>query len=242
MTFVLASEVKVGDILTALSVLVATASLSYAYFKDRALRRRELADKIRRAAAEVLVASDRWVQLACRYFYDCQARLTDADAQLISTGDVTETRDVLWKASVDLESDVSHKLIAEKLEGAYIALYGYDPSIHELYAQSLSQLREIFTRAHVEHLTVTQRIVLRMEQVKAPYKSAHLGNLLREATGNSATCFKRDAFLALDRLRSQMLRIAQATDTEVINRTVVINDGSPRVPGKPIEPNVSASV
>lgn len=93
--FVLVPEVKLGDLLTVASVLVGSLSLTYAILKDRSLRRREYADRIRKAAADTLVALDRWFEIASRYFRDAQPLLTEADMQLVATQDVTQARDAL---------------------------------------------------------------------------------------------------------------------------------------------------
>lgn len=98
--FVLIREIKVGDLLTAGSVALGTLTLLYALIKDRKLRRREYADRIRRSAAETLSAIERWREIATRHFHDAQPVLTDADVMLVKDQDVIATRDFLWRSGV----------------------------------------------------------------------------------------------------------------------------------------------
>ena len=64
----LTTDVSVGDLLTATSVAVSVAALTYALWKDRALRRTEQADKIRSAAGFVVAKLVRFGELTSSYF------------------------------------------------------------------------------------------------------------------------------------------------------------------------------
>jgi hypothetical protein len=219
--FTLVREVKVGDLLTAGSVLLGTVTLLYALLKDRSLRRREYADRIRRSAADTLAAMERWREIALRHFHDAQPLLTDADLMLVKDQDVVLTRDFLWRALVALEAQSSARVLAEKLEGAYAGLYGYDPSVHQTYASSVARMREAFEAAHLMHLERTQRDVLGMNAESQPYTSAQLGNRLRESTFVVVQDFLVRAEEAVAPLRAQMLALIEASDSAIVYKRLV---------------------
>src|SRR5688572_28262867 len=89
--------VKLTDILTSVSVCVASAALVYAWLKDRRLRRKEYADRVRKAAADTTVALERWRKLARHLFDDVQPYVVDADSQFVKDGDVIKVRDDFWR-------------------------------------------------------------------------------------------------------------------------------------------------
>jgi hypothetical protein len=218
--FVLVKEVKIGDLITAGSFLIGSLTLVYSLVKDRRLRRREYADRIRRSAADTLAAIERWREIALQHFHDAQPLLTDADAILVKNQDVELTRDSLWRSLVALESQTSARVLSEKLEGAYSGLYGYDPSVHAIYSASVERLRQEFEAAHLAHLELTQRQVLGMSGQPQPYESAVLGNRLRSAARHVTQTFLKQAELAVAPLRTKMLGLIQASDDAIVKKHV----------------------
>ncbi len=83
-------DIKISDILTSASILIAACGLMYTLFKDRQLRKREYSDKIRRAAAETVVSLERWKELALRFYSAIQPLITDADVMLTREGCLTD--------------------------------------------------------------------------------------------------------------------------------------------------------
>ena len=65
MSLSLYPEIKITDLITSLSVLCAVCTLIYTWNKDRQLRSREYADKIRAAAALTLSKVDR-----CQHLFE----------------------------------------------------------------------------------------------------------------------------------------------------------------------------
>ena len=72
-------EFSVGDILTAMAVLVSAIGILAELRKDRLLRRKELADRVRRSAGLIVAKADRWKQLSLHFFDELQSIITDAD-------------------------------------------------------------------------------------------------------------------------------------------------------------------
>jgi hypothetical protein len=56
-------QLTVGDLITAIAVLVSAVGILVELRKDRDLRRKELADKVRRSAGLIVAKLDRWRQL-----------------------------------------------------------------------------------------------------------------------------------------------------------------------------------
>jgi len=217
--FTLVREIRVGDLLTAGSVAIGTLTLLYALMKDRRLRRREYADRIRRSASETLAAIERWREIAIRHFQDAQPLLTDADVMLTKEQDVVSTRDTLWRSLMALEAQTSDRVLSEKLEGAYKGLYGYDPSVHATYTAAIISMRQGFQEAHEALLSETQQDVVSMEVESQPYFSAQLGNRLRGSTASVKDLFVKHADASLAPLRARMLALVQASDDDIYNKT-----------------------
>jgi hypothetical protein len=119
MGFKLNLEVKLGDLLTLGSVLLALAGFLYGWVKDHRLRNREYADRIRLAAAQTLAGIERWKEVGLRSFDDVQPLITDADTLLVKEQDPIRTRDSLWRALMALQAETSKRILNERLEGAY---------------------------------------------------------------------------------------------------------------------------
>jgi hypothetical protein len=88
--FTFDTTVKLGDLLTSLSITIASLTLFTTWLKDRRLRRKEYADRIRKAASETMVALHRWKELAVRLYDDIQPLITDCDMELVQVQDVVK--------------------------------------------------------------------------------------------------------------------------------------------------------
>jgi len=216
MAFVLSPEIKIGDLLTVGSVLIGASALLYAMLKDRVLRHREYADRVRHSAANTLAAVERWKGLAERLFVDCQSALTETDILVVKGQDVIAARDFLWKSLVDLEAKISARILAENLQGAYAPLYAYDPAIHRAFASVTNTMQGEFAGATLMLLKATQREV--MDTERAPYHSAELGNRLREITHEVALLFSRRADEVILPLATAMLKLVTASDTAIVRK------------------------
>ena len=109
-------SIKVGDFLTAASVFIGVIGLVISSFRDRRLRRKDYADRIRVAAATTAVAIDRWAELASRLYDDIQALIIDTDVLLVQKEDIIETRDLLWRGLVEARAISSRRILDEKLD------------------------------------------------------------------------------------------------------------------------------
>jgi hypothetical protein len=93
-------EVSVGDLLTAVAVLVSAIGILTELRKDRLLRRKELSDRVRRSTGIIITKADRWKQLSLRFFDELQPIITDADVLLVKEQDVVTARDFFWREAL----------------------------------------------------------------------------------------------------------------------------------------------
>src|SRR5262249_34861017 len=163
-------SVKLGDVLTSVSILVACLTLVLTWLQERRLRRKEYADRIRRAAAETAVALERWKELALRFYEEIQPLITDADVRLLQEQDVVKVRDFLWRGLVAARAETCQQIHKEKIETAYVGLYGYHPDVQATYRAAVESLRRAEQRTYDEILEHTQDDVLALARVETPYQ------------------------------------------------------------------------
>jgi hypothetical protein len=146
------------------------ANISYFYYsyrasyRDRRLRRKEYADRIRVAAATTAVAIDRWAELASRLYDDIQALITETDVLLVKKQDIIEARDFLWRGLVEARAISSRRMLDEKLDSAYVGLYGYAPGVQKLYIFTLTSLKQADDLTYDRLLNETQDEVFSLKQ------------------------------------------------------------------------------
>ncbi len=227
-------EIAVGDLLTAFAILVSIAGLLIAFHKERALRKKEHADRVRQAAALVVAKLDRWKQLSLQLFDELHVAATDADAMMVDDVDETgrrkafetrqrETRDFFWKKTVEAQGQVAQRILDEEIELAYSNLYGYDPKIHKLFTGAVQRLREVDGSILVQVLNRTQADILSMEaSADGKVASSQLGNRLRLTLARSKNTLDRYAEPILAAFRDGMLPIVRASDESLTERRVPV--------------------
>jgi len=215
--------VRLGDLITILSVSMGALGLIVSWNKDRQLRRKEYSDKIRRAAGAIIAKLERWKEIHLRYFEGIQPVLTDADVRLVKERDATTTRDALWRELVALRSMTSKRILDEQIEVAYVDLYGYDPNVQELYAITVQRLKAIDEAAFTYLLQETQIDVLQLLGIESSAISATLGNELRSTAGHCHDIYFERSAVALADFRRELLKLIYASDVEITKKSISIN-------------------
>jgi hypothetical protein len=218
--FILNPEVKLGDLLTSVSVLVAATALVTTWRRDRNVRRREYADRIRDAAARTIVALRRRRSLADRLFAAIEPRVTEADVKLVETRNAVAVRDAFWQHLVETRASLLKELFEEKLEDAYVALLGYNPAVQDLFLSALADLDELDERAYTNLLEMTQQDILAFDGRKEPPDTAELGNLLRMTLAVVERDSLTETEKVLNRTEEKLLRIVTAEDPEILRRRI----------------------
>jgi hypothetical protein len=210
-------EISFGDLLTIATIIVSISALIIAWQNDKKLKRKEYADRIRRATGTIIAKIERWKLLTLRLIDDIQPLITETDILLVESKDITQTRDFLWKGLVQAISASSQRILDEQIEIAYADLYGYDPRIQILYTSAIGNLKEIDINMHDMLLNRTQEAVLGMVP---PIKNADLGNKLRAIVFRISSSYGQDADTIIEPFRDKMIELIQADDDDIINRKI----------------------
>lgn len=220
------SQLKPGDVLTSISLLLALTGFLYTWSKDRNLKRREYADRIRQAAAGTVVALERWKELALRLHDDIQPLITEADVMAagheMELENVIKVREFFWHGLVSARATASLRIVAENIESAYLGLYGYEPRVQVLYDQITSSLKRADEESFLKLLAETQADTLSLRKIVGPIESAQLGNLLRLTTSDTASELHDKMGTIVDNFRTEMMRLITATDLEIANKNVEV--------------------
>ena len=212
----------VGTIIAVISIIISIIALLTAWARDRGLRRKEYADRIRNAAGLVIAKLERWKELSIHFFDGIQPLLTDADRMLLEKQDFIATRDFLWRELVAFHATSLEKITNEQIEIAYKDLYGYDPSIQKLFAKAIERLKEIDTVTFILVLQQTQKDILDLKALRKPYFSSQLGNELRKSCGQLALESKKHIDFIIAAFRNEMIKLIQASDSQIVNRDIRI--------------------
>lgn len=201
-----------------ISLLALLASLR----KDRKLRLKEYADRVRRSAALVVARADRWKHLSLGLFQDIQVAITDADIMLVKERDVRKADDFFWREMFIVQRAIAKKLSDEQIEIAYADLFGYDTKIHNLYGALIQKLTATDRRVFVALLKRTQGDILGSHKEDGIYVSTVLGNQLR-VTAKEISAWCSDLMeAALVEFRNEMIKLVQATDETIVRRKLAI--------------------
>lgn len=211
-------EVKLADILTSLSLLVAAVTVIIGVVKDRKLRRREYADQVRSGASRAAVASARRREIALSFYDALQPAITKADMTIVKSKDVIDGRDQLWIASVAARFELRKRLLNEKIEEAYAALYGYDTRIRLHFERTISALSELDDEAYNAWLDESQSVLFAVEDSTDEYVSADFGNPLRDTCETLRLTFAMGTESIVEEFQSKMASIIQASDVDILKR------------------------
>jgi hypothetical protein len=201
-------EITLGQIATVVAVLVSAATLVYAWRKDRTVRVRERADRVRGAAGVALAGLGRWKEVMSWFYVECQPLLVAAASAYGSTRNSNEVRDELWKESQELRVGTLKRIFDEKLEMSYADLLRYDASAQEWFLQICANLKVADEASFDSYLMGLQRA---MQRINPNSGAAALGNELR-----TEALWRRRV------LNEDLARIAKPAEdvlTEIIRRT-----------------------
>jgi hypothetical protein len=226
-------EISVGNLVAVVAAVISAAAILAALAKERALRKKELADRVRQATALVIAKLDRWKQIALQTFDQLQTAATEADGHLVAGRDEISTRDAFWKQVVTTQAALAKCVLEEEIEIAYSNLYGYDPRIHELFTGAVARLRHIESLVFLQVLNRTQNdiLTLRSDENREVF-SAQLGNRLRITLAESRSLLEEHMEAVLTAFRNGMMAIVCASDEELVNRKIAI-------PASAILPNLA---
>jgi hypothetical protein len=215
-------KLAVGDLLTALAVLISAVGVLMELRKDRSLRRKELADNVRRSAGLIVAKLDRWRYLSQYFFDEIQPIITDADILLVKEQSIVGARDFFWRALLAIQAEVAKKKMEEQIEMAYADLYGYEPGIHDLFAGVIERLHRVDDLVLERLVHETQSNIVSLEETKKPFVSATLGNLLRSTAAYLAHRSETLIEETLKPFRAEMARLVSCSDEDIAAKRFVV--------------------
>lgn len=173
--------IKIGDILTSVTILVSVVALLVSWAKDQALRQKVQADKVRRAAATTLVKLERWQVISLSFYQKLQVVFVETSERFAKEPNVESTRDYLWKNIWATHAAILSHRLDEDIENAYVDLYGYHPAIRQLFLSTMDKLNAVEEDVFLAFLEATQKDVREFESRKRKYTTASMGNALRKS-------------------------------------------------------------
>lgn len=214
--------VTVGDFLTAFAVLISAAGVVIELRKDRTLKQKEIADRVRRSAGLVAAKADRWRQLSQGLFDEIHPLIIDADTMLMKERDVIKVRDFFWRELFALKLHVARRIMEEETEIAYADLYGYDPRIQDLFSGVIENLRAISDLSFRSLVYQTQDDIMILQSEVEALDSATLGNILRDTVKVHENKARDLMNATLESFRKEINRLVNSSDREISRRSVVI--------------------
>lgn len=151
------STVSVGNLLTVGTVLASALTLVYTLVKDQRLRRHELADRTRTAAASTLAGLLRWREQISAFYTQVDPLFVAASEALVSGKDVASVKSELWKGLMVARGEAIRIRSAEKFEVAYTGLLAYDPRAYEWALQLVAQLQRVEESSFASFMTRSQK-------------------------------------------------------------------------------------
>ena len=215
--------IKIGDLLTSASLLIALVSLLIAWSHDRNVRNREQADRVRRAAAATLAKLERSEELVLWYYDEVQPLFVETSTMLEDSQSISDSRDHLWKELNVARTRTLNRIHEEQIEAAYVELYGYYPAAYDIVTDAVTGLRSKEQVVFSDFLLESQRKVLSFsaEDSNHPvptYQPALLGNLLRNSASLHQERLRHETETLLRRPHEFILAIIQSSDNEILRR------------------------
>ncbi len=210
--------IKLSDILTSLSFILAVFALLYSQQKDRDSVWHERAAEARTILSNGAVKLNRWVQLSDAIFDDAQIELVQASEIWGKDGNVIGARDYLWRQWGRLFSEFHKKVVDEKIPGAYIDLFRINETLAKAYQDSLDKLTAIEKANEESMLLHTQQVVLSFGKGSADRVTAQMGNKLREVVAGDREKFTAQVAVIAVPLQRRIMDDIKQPDAQLLTK------------------------
>ena len=213
-TFTLKREVDLGQLLTALSILITLAGGIIAWNNDKDLKEREYSDRVRRSASVVTAKIERWSELSARYFEDIQPTLVDVSEKIAEMNSRQPANRMLFKGLMEARSKASQRVVDEQLQLAYMELYGYIPAFQGIFDKTIDEMKSADADAHAALEGALQEIIQDPELLKSK-DTPTIGNRLRIRADKERLRLSQQIRGISLPLRKKMLAVIQMTDSQL---------------------------
>lgn len=211
----LEKTVKVGDLLTSVSILVSAIGLMITVSHNSDVQQRQQADQIRNSAATTLAKIERREQLSLFAFDELQPTILKASTMFARNSDPDAARDLLWAEISNAKSRTGTRLLNEQIQSAYTALYGYSPDIRPIFKNTMAQLEDsedkMFERLYLE----VQKSILDLAADK-PQSAADVGDALRQIVGDEREIYRKELDKELLPIQEFLAAMISKSDDEIL--------------------------
>lgn len=209
--------VSVGDLLTSLSILIGMGTLAASWWRDRQLRRGEIADRIRAAAGQTLARLERWNEILQALFVESQPVFVEVSERLAKDLDTTSARDMLWRELSRVNLLLLREIREEEVETAFIEICTYRPELRASFNSVAARIKATQAGIVDEFLRDTELDVVSFSGVGADsYSSAQLGNRLRATASRLSAKCRQEIEEAGAPLRSLLIELASKPNRELL--------------------------
>jgi hypothetical protein len=222
MAWKLDRTITIGNLLTIATVLVSVATLASALRKDRRTREREVADRVRSAAAVTLAKLERWEELARWFYQDIQPAFLEVTKSMAEEFDVPAARDLAWTRLTSARIGSAERILKEEIENAYVNLYAYEPMVYQPFTTTVAQLRRIDREVYEEFVQTAQDVVLAYRDRREEFHQAELGNDLRAAAAAAERRLVARMRAALEPIRGFLLTVVTQPDAVLVRRSLAL--------------------
>ncbi|MFM9107904.1 MAG: hypothetical protein ACKOWF_14530 [Chloroflexota bacterium] len=222
-------DLSIGSVLAGLSVLVSAAALAYGWRKDRQFRHREYADLIRTAAGRVAVALERWQLIARQLSDDLPPVLVEAARLAVDGDDRPAAAHLLRTTLLSRRAAIALRIADERLEAAYVDLYGYDPRIHALFTGAVQRMQAIDRQAFA---AIEDRLMRDLGNFTDRSAEA-LATALRMHCDDLTAAYVSATGRVIEGFRAEMLKLIEADDDRIIARKVDFQTADQAMPAVP---------
>lgn len=216
--FYLCKEIKAGDLLTPITVLITVLTFAWTIRKDLNSRRAMEADRIRGAASKALGKLDRWKELALWYYRDIQPSFVETSDLLLKEFDVEKARDHLWTVLSSARIKSGECLLGESLETAYVELSSYYPQVYDALSKAVFSMKSVEDSASAQMLQIGQDAVLAYRTRQKGYAPPMLGNDLRTCAGLASAFLETSLDTISAGVRAFLIDVIKQADDALLRK------------------------
>jgi hypothetical protein len=209
----LKKSIKVGEILTIITILVSVATLLYSQYRDREIRLREQAARTRNAAGKTFAMLQRWQSLNLSLFDELQPVFVETTEVLVKKHDIKETQDFLWKNINTCEAKIADKIMDEGIEIAYSDLLVNLPKYRSFFMKQDETLQIMRKNTIDEFLVEIQNNVT---SAKNSEGIVELRNTLRKTAERFKQDFKKKTDNILEHINEILFDVINKKDKEIV--------------------------
>src|SRR5712675_305066 len=152
---------RFGDILTSVSVLLALSGFLYSWRKDRRLRTKEYADRVRAAASMTLAKIDRCESLYLSFIDRARpafAEIHGLDAK--SDADKSACWQEFLKQMTAVRTSIAKQFGDEQIELAYAPLFTHRPDIYDRFRAAIANTKKAEDEFFLDLLEECQKAII----------------------------------------------------------------------------------